>query len=148
MAFARAAVAASMALALTLSGCKIPSDPEKTSATVSDNILRIGRVVDPLPPQDTEAAERVARAFGARVELISAGPDALLADLEEGRVHLLLGDLSSETALRSKAAATNSFGSVLIGGQSQHRVALVRKGENLFLLRVNAALADQTESER
>jgi len=123
-----------------LGACQLPLDPEGSSDQVQGRTLVVGLLTASLGTTDRAAVAAVATEFEAKPTLIAAAPDVLMADLESGKVHILLGDVPSNSALATHSAATRDFGSVRIGDKSHPRIALVRPGENGFLLRVNRAL--------
>ncbi|APX89314.1 hypothetical protein BV394_05940 [Brevirhabdus pacifica] len=123
-----------------LAACQLPLDPEGTTDRVQGAELVVGLLTARLGETDRAAVAAVAQEFDASPRLMNAAPDVLMAELESGSVHLLIGDVPSNTALATHAAATRDFGSVRIGEDSHKRIALVRTGENGFLKRVNIAL--------
>jgi hypothetical protein len=89
-----------LALALALGGCAdIPRDPERTEALVRESkAIRIGWVTAAAPePKALEALARTERATGARVQRKQGDSEALLHELEEGKIDLVYGDFPMDS---------------------------------------------------
>lgn len=125
---------------LALGGCSLPKDPEGTSAAVEGAVLRVGLLQPELDDADRRAVEAVAQAFDAAPRLVRGAAHDLVARLESGDIHILLGGLPKNSPFSEKASFSRPFGEVMVGGERRERVLAVRKGENGFLTRIERAL--------
>jgi len=124
-------------------GCDLPIDPEGTSSAVEDGALRVGVVAPSMSQEDQEAIDAIASSFNANEETVKGAVHDLVAQLEQGGIHILVGDLPASTPLSQKAGLSRAYGRVNIGGESHDRVLAVRKGENGFLTRIEKALPEK-----
>lgn len=129
-----------------LTGCgSIPADPRDTLEKVrSTGELVIGvspaqpwTVVD--GPEDVSGTEvDLARGFaerlGVRPRWVVGGEQSLVAELEDGSVHLLVGGFTSDTPWKTLTGPTRSYATTEDEqGRTQEHVLLAPLGENEFL---------------
>ncbi len=151
------AVAAAALVALT--GCgdgapTFPTDPDGTLERVRGGELRAG--LSPHEPWTTlgpdgapggvEVAlvEDFAASLGADVTWTTGGEEALVADLEEGRLDVVVGGFTASTPWTSKAAVTVAYTTVTDEhGKPEGHIALAPMGENAFLVALERHLLDQ-----
>lgn len=129
-------------IALFALGACIPQDPDGTTEAVEGRTLRVGALVEPLDAVDANAVARIAAGFGAAPEILRDDPHALVAMVEDGRIHLLVGDLPDTTPFKRRIALSAPLGEVDVAGKREKRVVGLRKGENRFLVRINKALEE------
>lgn len=125
-----------------LAGCdELPRDPEDTTARVSASVLRVGWVAGAEPTEVERAAvEALAARLGADLETTEDTVHQLVARLEEGSLHLVLGALPEKTPFASRVGLSKPVGSVVLHGEAQPTVIAIRSGENRFLLLLNDAI--------
>jgi hypothetical protein len=136
------ALAAAPLLAGVLAGCEdLPRDPEETTEQVSGAVMRVGWVAG-AEPSDIEraAVAGVAERLGASVEVIEGPVHRLVAELGEGKLHLLGGELPEKTPFATEVGLTKPVGTVVLHGKAEPTVMAIRSGENRFLLLVNEAI--------
>lgn len=127
---------------LALGGCSLPKDPEGTSAKVQGKVLRVG-LLQPEPDEaDREAIKTIARAFDAEPQLVGGAAHDLVARLESGAIHVLVGGIPKDSPFSKKVGLSRPFGKVDVGGKTKKRVLAVRKGENGFLVRIERVLPE------
>jgi hypothetical protein len=126
-----------------LAGCDdLPRDPEETTERVGGAVLRVGWVAGAEPsPIERAAVAGVAERLDASVEASEGPVHQLVADLQEGKLHLLGGALPEKTPFASEIGLTKPVGIVTLRGEIQPTVMAIRSGENRFLLLVNEAIA-------
>jgi polar amino acid transport system substrate-binding protein len=112
----RLAVVALLALAVT--GCGIPRDPEGTLDRVRGGTLRAGITAsEPWATMEggrpggveVELVERFAAELGATVEWVDGSEADLMAALEVRELDLVVGGLTADTPWQAKAAITRSY---------------------------------------
>lgn len=150
-----------VAAATTLTACAFPYDPEHTLETVTGDALRVGVSENPPwtawpdgAPEVGEAGEDVAPS-GIEVELLAGFADtldaevvwvagseaALMAQLEEGELDVVVAGLESDTPWTSHAAVTTSYAETRddAGAEVRHVMA-TPTGENDFLVALETYL--------
>lgn len=87
------------ALGLTLLGCDLPRDPEDTESLVrARETIRLGWVSGARPDPAAQATlAELSRRLGARVERREGESEALLSDLEKGRLDLVYGHFAQSS---------------------------------------------------
>ena len=141
-------------LALTAGcGLSIPADPDDILARVTGTKLRVG--VSPNPPwtelgetgpRGTEAdlVKAFAQTLDAEVEWVVGGEEALIAALEHGELHLVIGGLTAETPWVEQVAITKPYAETRDArGERQELVMAAPPGENAYLLRLEKFLLSQ-----
>jgi hypothetical protein len=126
-----------------LAGCdELPRDPQETTEQVSGAVLRVGWVAGAEPSATERAAVAgVAERLGASVQAVEGPVHRLVAELQEGRLHLLGGALPEKTPFATEVGLTKQVGTVVLRGNAEPAVMAIRSGENRFLLLVNEAIA-------
>lgn len=153
-----ALVAGAFAL-VALTGCgadapTFPTDPDGTLERVRGGELRAGlsphepwTALGPDgSPDGVEVAlvEDFADSLGADVTWTTGGEEALVADLEEGRLDVVVGGFTASTPWTSKAAVTVAYTTVTDEhGKPEGHVVLAPMGENAFLVALERHLLDQ-----
>ena len=138
---------------LLLAGCgaTIPTDPDGTLDRASGGTLRVGAtengtwvdVREGADPVGTEPAlvRSFASTLGAEVEWSTGSEEALVGDLEEGDLDLVIGGLTAETPWSEKAGTSRPYTtSTDERGATVEHVMLVPRGENRFLIELDAFL--------
>ena len=125
--------------ALALAGCdRLPRDPDGTLDRVrSERSFRVGLIATGGGRVAAEAESAfikgVARAAGARPLLEEGASEPLLLDLEDGRLDLVVGPLSSESPWLERVALLPPIGE----GAGPHHVLvtpIARNGENRWIM--------------
>jgi ABC-type amino acid transport substrate-binding protein len=144
--FRAALVAAITIITMSISGCGVamPADPDGTLDRVTGGELRVGAT----PNGDRVTIERSDDPGGADVELVEAfaasidaeiawqvgSEEALVRNLESGRLDLVVGGITDETPWIDKAGVTRPFTEVTDSQGTTHRlVMLTPMGENAFI---------------
>jgi ABC-type amino acid transport substrate-binding protein len=144
---------------VALTGCgdgtpTFPTDPDGTLERVRGGELRAGlsphepwTALGPDgSPDGVEVAlvEDFADALGADVTWTTGGEEALVADLVEGRLDVVVGGFTASTPWTSKAAVTVAYTTVTDEhGKPEGHVVLAPMGENAFLVALERHLLDQ-----
>jgi len=125
-----------------LAGCDdLPRDPEDTTEQVTGAVLRVGWVAGTEPSEIERAAvQDLAGRLDAAVTATEGPVHQLVADLDEGKLHLVGGALPEKTPFASDIGLTKPVGTVVLRGEAQPTVMAIRSGENRFLLLVNEAI--------
>jgi ABC-type amino acid transport substrate-binding protein len=151
--------------ALLLAGCgtSLPRDPEGTLDRVRGGTLRVGVSANPpwaetpasLGPGLDEPAETptgieptlvadFARSLDAEVDWSTGGEEALVADLENGRLDLVVGGLTADSPWSEHAALTRPYVTVPgPDGEAEPHVMATAMGENAFLVALEMFLLEQ-----
>jgi len=127
-----------LALAAGLTACGIPADPEGTLSRIDAGTVRVGAsphgelvVVDgrdvsgPL----ADLVEGFAASRGAQVEWTVDSEEALVDDLEGGRLDLAIGGMTDQTPWVERASATRGYTGIPGAGEASV-VILLPLGEN------------------
>lgn len=135
-----------VALAAPLCACAdIPSDPERTEALVRESgTIRLGVASGtPREPAAEAVLAGLQRATGARTEASGGDSEALLRELEEGKIDLVYGRFAMDSPWLTKV----HFGKAL-GWRAEppkHVAAprfAYRNGENGWIMRVETLAMD------
>jgi polar amino acid transport system substrate-binding protein len=142
------------ALALTVGcGLSIPSDPDDTLARVTGAKLRVG--VSPNPPwtvlgeaaphgTEVDLVNAFAQTLDAEVEWVVGGEETMIAALEHGELHLVIGGLTAETPWVEQVAITKPYAETRDArGERQELVMAAPPGENAYLLTLEKFLLSQ-----
>ncbi len=151
-----------VALAVTslVTGCggQFPADPDGTLDRVEGGHLRVGVSANPpwtqvpagpegtAPPGGLEPrlVEEFAASLGAEVVWEVGGEEALVADLEAGRLDVVVGGLTAASPWAARAALTYPYVTVPgPDGRDEAHVMATPMGENAFLVRLERFLLDQ-----
>lgn len=143
---ARSALAVMVIAALTACGSQIPTDPGRTLERVRrEQVLRVG--VTHAPPRvvvtdpegapsgpEPELAQRYAEHLGARVEWTTDSEAALVEDLSDGEVDLVVAGLDATSPWAAEVGLTRPYAeSTDPGGKTRQHVLAVPAGENALL---------------
>jgi polar amino acid transport system substrate-binding protein len=146
-------------------GAGLPRDPDGTLARVRGGTLRVGVSVEPpwtespvpvtsdspdAPPAGIEPTlvADFARSLDAEVQWRVGGEEALVADLEEGRLDVVVGGLTADSPWSQHAALTRPYVTVPgAGGTPEPHVMAAPMGENAFLVELETFLLDQDVPE-
>ena len=131
------------ALALMATACAdLPRDPERTEALVRESgTIRLGWVTGAEPePAAAAALQKVSSAIGAQVERREGDSEALLADLEDGKIDLVFGAFAMASPWHKKVhlGRALSYRAEPPGHVAAPRFAY-RNGENGWIMRVEQA---------
>ncbi|CEA09859.1 Membrane-bound lytic murein transglycosylase F [Arthrobacter saudimassiliensis] len=141
---------------LMLTAC-MPRDPDETLDRVRGGELRVG--ISHNPPFTSIAGDeptgsevdlvlRFAEQLGAEVAWHAAGEEALMDQLKEGQLDLVIGGLSEQSPWTDKAALSAPYGtSTGADGKERKMVMAAALGENAFLMELEAFLADHGEGK-
>lgn len=142
-------------LALLLTGCAshYPADPHHTLSQVTGGTLRVGvshnepftSVTGPTPSgREVELVRDYAATLDAEVDWSQGGEEELVGKLEHGQLDLIIGGLTNKTPWKKKVGLTRPYTTTTgeFGAKKKHVLA-VRKGENAFLLSLDAFLQTQ-----
>lgn len=139
---------AAVALAAGLSACaEIPRDPERTEALVRDSgTIRLGVASGtPREPVAEKVLAGVQQATGARTEASGGDSEALLRDLEEGKIDLVYGRFSMDSPWGTKVHLGKALG--WRAEPPKHVAAprfAYRNGENGWIMRVETLAMEST----
>jgi ABC-type amino acid transport substrate-binding protein len=140
---------------VTAIGCgTVPRDPEKTLEQVTGATLRVGvshhppwteTGQDPEPTgTEIELVKSFARTLDAKIEWVVGGEEALIAALEHGELHLVVGGLTAETPWTEQVAITKPYAEMRDPrGERQKLVMAAPPGENAYLLTLEKFLLSQ-----
>jgi polar amino acid transport system substrate-binding protein len=140
------------ALAAVVTGCaSIPADPDGTLERVTGGELRVGvshnppftTVPDSGEPGGSEAdlIREFAESLDASIEWVDGGEEALMLALENGRLDLVIGGLTSDTPWTDSAGVTRPYReSTNDLGHTLRHVMAVPLGENGFLVELETFL--------
>ncbi|MXP40393.1 hypothetical protein GRI75_01875 [Altererythrobacter soli] len=130
------------ALGILLAGCDLPRDPEGTESLVrSRQTIRLGWVSGARPDPAAQATlAKLSRKFGARVERHAGESEALLSELEEGRLDLVYGHFAESSPWATKVHLGEAEGAKKKPPKDRHapRFAM-RNGENGWIMAVARA---------
>jgi polar amino acid transport system substrate-binding protein len=143
---ARAAAVALVATLLGGCGLQIPTDPDGTlDAVRSSGELRVGVSANPPfttlpeaegePPGGTEAAliTGFARSVGAEPVWVVGGEEALVKQLEDRELDVLIGGLTDKTPWDKHVALTRPYLTTPEDGRQVKHVIAAVPGENALL---------------
>lgn len=94
---------------------------------------------EPTAVEHGAIADLAAR-LGATVETAAGPVHALVAELEEGNLHLVGGALPRGTPFASHVGLTKTVGTITLRSEAEDTVMAIGSGENRFLLLVNDAI--------
>ncbi|PVA05518.1 enoyl-CoA hydratase [Thalassorhabdomicrobium marinisediminis] len=125
---------------VALAACYVPADPEGTTEDVTGSTLRVGLLTPELDPLEDEVVARLAGALQAEVEVVTGDPHQLFDQLTHGALHILAGQIPSDTPFADHAALSDPLGVVMTYDGEADWVLLLRRGENRFLVTANRAI--------
>jgi polar amino acid transport system substrate-binding protein len=149
-----AIVRAAAVLALLTACGQFPADPDGTLDRVRGGVLRVGashhepwvEIVEGGEPSgiEPELVRQFASQLQATIEWRLGSEEALMTDLEHGRLDLLIGGLTADSPWTDKAAITKPYAeSRNEYGETEQHVMAAPLGENAFLLELEKFLLSQ-----
>lgn len=152
----RAALAAAVVLLLTGCGVQIPADPDGTLERVAGGTLRAGvaphgsfTIVDDgdVSGSEAELIRSFAASLDAEVEWTVGSEEALVRELENGELDIVIGGITDETPWIDKAGMTRPYDEFVDPRGDRHKlVMLVPLGENGFLVELERFLTEEVPS--
>ncbi len=132
------------ALLLLGSGCHaLPRDPDGTSTQIMrSGALRVGLIDDPRPFDRGRAAALIARLAHetrAKPQILHGAAEPLLADLDAGRLDLVIGPFTADSPWRTMVALGPPLA---VRGPEDARLqwqAAAKNGENRWIMTVEKA---------
>ncbi len=135
-----------LALALVLTGCSVPADPDGTMDRIQGDTLRAGAsledglveaadgtVTGPL----AELVEEFAHRHDADVDWTTGSEESLVTALEERRLDIVVGGITADTPWVDRVGATRGYPEIAEG---RELVLLVPPGENRLLFELEQFL--------
>jgi hypothetical protein len=130
------------ALGLMLAGCDLPRDPESTEDLIrSRQAIRLGWVSGARSDPAAQATiGKLSRKLGARVERREGESEALLSELEKGRLDLVYGHFAESSPWSRLVHLGAAEGAAAKPPKDRHapRFAM-RNGENGWIMTVARA---------
>jgi ABC-type amino acid transport substrate-binding protein len=127
-----------LALALMATACSdFPRDPEATLERVrASGAVRVGLIAAPQRrAQERDFLARLAEATGARPVFELGSTESLLTGLEEGRLDLVVGEISSDSPWATRATFIPPLDP---GQEGMVLTAAARNGENGWITLVTS----------
>lgn len=125
---------------LVLSGCGLPNDPNGTLQEVEGGTLRAGVIAGEAHAAIAHAKlQRLAESLDASLKVQSGTTHELMEQLEHGELDIV-------AVLPKKTPYTHVALSKPVASEKPFRVWALPQGENAWLLRVNAFLANPGRS--
>jgi ABC-type amino acid transport substrate-binding protein len=152
----RAAIALATVLLLTGCGAQIPADPDGTLERTTGGTLRVG-----VTPHDTFTVVEAGQVSGSEAELVEAfaasidadvawtvaSEEALVRELENGALDVVIGGITDQTPWIDKAGMTRPYDEFTDARGERHKlVMLVPLGENGFLVELERFLSEAVPS--
>ena len=131
-------------VATVLAGCAdIPRDPERTETLVRESkTIRLGWVAGAQPgPEALEVLAKIQQEAGVAIENKTADSEALLHDLEEGKIDLVYGSFAMDSPWMTRVHLGKALG--WRAEPPKHVAAprfAYRNGENGWIMRVEGAI--------
>ena len=136
-----------IALGLTLAGCDdFPKDPVETTAHVRETgEMRAGLIAgaDQDHAREKALAEAIAKAAEAETVFHEGTAEILVPRLETGELDVVIGSFAKSTPWKKHAAITKPVTKADEESESPQLRALVRKGENRWLMLVQKQVKSQ-----
>jgi polar amino acid transport system substrate-binding protein len=138
-------------LALALTACGLPRDPDGTLERVEGSSIRVG--ITDSPPWTTTAQEEpagvepalieeLASELDAEVEWVEGSESEILEDIEEGHLDVAIGGFTADNPWSKKVTFTQPYFTL---GDDQHVMA-VPHGENAWIVRVERFLRSRLDT--
>jgi polar amino acid transport system substrate-binding protein len=98
--------------------CNLPRDPDDTLDHIRGQTLRVGVVENPpwvsfsgdsVGGIEGDLVAELARGLGAKTEWVHGSDSELLAGLEHGELHLVIGGLTADIPWKAKVALTQPY---------------------------------------
>ena len=142
-----------LAVAILVSACGLPKDPDDTLKRVENGEVRVGIAIH--PPWTTDSARAfggvepalvraLASQLGARVRWTPGGESVLMPQLHEHKLDLVIAGLDAKTPWAAKVAITRPYHWVT-APQRRELVWAVAPGENAWQMRVERFLREQRD---
>lgn len=148
---ARRRVARFVAITATLAALgacdTYPRDVEGTLAAVRrDKVIHVGIVSAGMSPQAQATAtaylQRVGAATGARPAVTPGSAEPLLAELEQGKLDLVIGDFASDTPWANDVSVLEPIASYRVGKRDFGLSPVARNGENAWIMLLERAVRE------
>lgn len=126
---------------LFLISCSLPKDPEDSLTKAKMNGLKVGYVYNPpynYTSGDTVSGTEISiiKAFakeqGLKIQFIYGSESELIKQLEEYKLHVIIGGFDKKTIWKDKAGPTTTY--------NNKNCLLVPKGENNLLYKLESYL--------
>jgi len=148
------AAATAAGVAVVLTGCAIPVDPEGTLDKARGGVLHVGAtestgwvsLSDDSAPSglETDLIREFAEQQDADIEWTAGSEYELIGDLEHGRLDVVIGGFADDTPWSDRAAITRPYTEIRDeDGQVVRHVMLARMGENALLLALDRFLLEK-----
>ncbi|MDX3901029.1 MAG: hypothetical protein QHC40_11065 [Sphingobium sp.] len=129
---------------LLLGGCHaLPRDPDGTSTQIMrSGILRVGLIDDPHPfdrGQTAALIARLAQETGAKPQTARGAAEPLLADLDAGRLDLVIGPFAADSPWKTMVALAPPLAASGTDDAPLQWQAAARNGENRWIMTVEQA---------
>jgi hypothetical protein len=137
-----------LAILLTLSACDAyPRDIEGTlDAVKRDKVIHVGIVTARMSPAAQAAATaylaRVGAATAARPRFTAGSAEPLLAQLEQGKLDLVIGDFASDTPWALDVSVLEPIASYRVGKRDLGLSPVARNGENAWIMLLERAVRE------
>jgi hypothetical protein len=142
----RARFVAIVATITALGACdSYPRDVEGTLAAVKrDKVIHVGIVSARMSPQAQAVAtaylQRVGAATGARPAFTAGSTEPLLAELEQGKLDLVIGDFAVDTPWITDVSVLEPIASYRVGKRDFGLSPVARNGENAWIMLLQRAV--------
>ncbi|ODA66130.1 hypothetical protein A7A08_02983 [Methyloligella halotolerans] len=143
-----------IAIGLTLSGCDdFPKDPAETTVQIRDSgEMRTGLIAgrDQNNAGEKALAESIAKSVDAAPSFEEGPAEILVPKLEKGELDIVIGSFAKATPWKKHAALSKPVGGAAEDSEKPQLRALVRKGENRWLMQVQRqvkAVPAQTQGD-
>jgi len=125
-------------LLLSLAACDaLPRDPDRTSDRLRQSrILRVGINGEPVAPQAQSLVAELAEHNDARVSIRRAALEPLIVDLNAGRLDLILAPMAKDSPWKKLVAPGPALSVEGAGKQRLEWRALMKNGENRWIMQV------------
>ncbi len=127
-------------LCLVLAGCDaLPRDPDGTLDRITASRRLVVGFAAPPTPKAEKLVEEIARKTGAAVTQRRGSLEPLIADLDAGRVDLVLTELSQRSPWKTLVAPGPALATRAAGDEQIELRALMKNGENRWIVLVERA---------
>ena len=125
---------------LTLAACDtLPRDPEGTVDRIrQSHILAIGVASPFIPPEAAQLIRALARENGARAVVRHGTLEPLIVDLDAGRLDMVIAQQAKRTPWKTLVAPGPSLSARGTGRDRLEWRALMKNGENRWIMQVEA----------
>lgn len=136
------------AVVTALGACdSYPRDVEGTLKAVQrDKVIRVGMISAGLSSRAHAAAatylQRIAAATGARPAIAAGSAEPLLAQLEQGKLDLVIGDFALDTPWMDDVSVLEPIATYRVGKRELGLSPVARNGENAWIMTLERAVRD------